>query len=205
MSRQAFAHCFIRFSFLRFRFQRRAAAQQPQNGRSFEARRARALAASRASARVERDAERRLEGAGPRPRMVVAGHQQRTRLDDDVRRRTPAARRCARWRSTSRRGRELLNVEVFRLSNANLKNPKNSHASPDADRRGRSRVRALRRRRHRRARRRVRRDRLGEEISVCVAARQRRIAGAPRGSADFQRRRPLRGVGHRARQAHGRA
>jgi outer membrane protein assembly factor BamB len=27
-------------------------------------------------------------------------------------------------------GRELLNVEVFRLSNANLKNPKNSHASP---------------------------------------------------------------------------
>ena len=28
------------------------------------------------------------------------------------------------------RGRELLNVEVFRLSNANLKNEKNSHASP---------------------------------------------------------------------------
>ena len=27
-------------------------------------------------------------------------------------------------------GRELLNVEVFKLSNANLKNPKNSHASP---------------------------------------------------------------------------
>ena len=27
-------------------------------------------------------------------------------------------------------GRELLNVEIFRLSNANLKNPKNSHASP---------------------------------------------------------------------------
>lgn len=27
-------------------------------------------------------------------------------------------------------GRELLNVEVFRFSNANLKNPKNSHASP---------------------------------------------------------------------------
>jgi len=27
-------------------------------------------------------------------------------------------------------GRELSNVEVFRLSNANLKNPKNSHASP---------------------------------------------------------------------------
>jgi len=27
-------------------------------------------------------------------------------------------------------GRELVNVEVFRLSNANLKNPKNSHASP---------------------------------------------------------------------------
>ena len=27
-------------------------------------------------------------------------------------------------------GHELLNVEVFRLSNANLKNPKNSHASP---------------------------------------------------------------------------
>ena len=27
-------------------------------------------------------------------------------------------------------GRELLNVEVFRLRNANLKNPKNSHASP---------------------------------------------------------------------------
>jgi outer membrane protein assembly factor BamB len=27
-------------------------------------------------------------------------------------------------------GRELLNLEVFRLSNANLKNPKNSHASP---------------------------------------------------------------------------
>jgi outer membrane protein assembly factor BamB len=27
-------------------------------------------------------------------------------------------------------GRELLNVEVFRLSNANLKNEKNSHASP---------------------------------------------------------------------------
>ena len=27
-------------------------------------------------------------------------------------------------------GRELLNVEVFRLSDANLKNPKNSHASP---------------------------------------------------------------------------
>jgi outer membrane protein assembly factor BamB len=27
-------------------------------------------------------------------------------------------------------GRELLNVEVFRLSNAGLKNPKNSHASP---------------------------------------------------------------------------
>jgi outer membrane protein assembly factor BamB len=27
-------------------------------------------------------------------------------------------------------GRELLNVEVFRLPNANLKNPKNSHASP---------------------------------------------------------------------------
>ena len=27
-------------------------------------------------------------------------------------------------------GREILNVEVFKLSNANLKNPKNSHASP---------------------------------------------------------------------------
>ena len=27
-------------------------------------------------------------------------------------------------------GRELLDVEVFRMSNANLKNPKNSHASP---------------------------------------------------------------------------
>jgi outer membrane protein assembly factor BamB len=27
-------------------------------------------------------------------------------------------------------GRELVNVEVFKLSNANLKNPKNSHASP---------------------------------------------------------------------------
>ena len=84
----------------------------------------------RPSARVERNAERRVEGAGPRPRMVVAGHRQWTGLDDDVRRGERAARRCARSRSTSQTGRELLNVEVFRLSNANLKNPKNSHASP---------------------------------------------------------------------------
>ena len=54
----------------------------------------------------------------------------RPRLGDDGGRQKRAARRCARWRSMSRAGRELVNVEVFRLSNAKLKNPKNSHASP---------------------------------------------------------------------------
>ena len=72
-----------------------------------------------------------------------------------------------------------------------------------ANRRRRSRLPALRRRRDGRDRCGVGRDRLEGAVSLCVAARRRRIAGPLQGPADFQRRRPLRGVGDRARQAHG--
>ena len=76
-------------------------------------------------------------------------------------------------------GRELLNVEVFRLSNANLKNPKNSHASPtpivEGDRvyvhfggEGTAALDAA-----------TGADLMGKEISVRVATWQRRFTGAP--------------------------
>ena len=81
------------------------------------------------SARVERNEEYALEGADSRPRMVIARHQRRARLDDDVHR-SSTRRIAARDRVRCGNGARALNVEVFKLSDGNLKNSKNSHASP---------------------------------------------------------------------------
>ena len=194
---------FIRsyFLFLRFHFQR--CRPPPAEWPEFRGPGGQGHSSERGhSPRVERNKERRLEGTGPRPRMVVTGHQQRAGVDDDVRRgdgRRVAARARVRRRDGARAPQRRSLQAVERQS----QEPQEQSCLAHADRRGRSRVRAFRRRRHGRARRGVRRDRLDEEISVRIAARQRGIAGAPRRSADLQRRRPLRGVGHRARQAHG--
>ena len=97
-------------------------------------------------------------------------------------------------------GREAVNVEVFRLRSADLTQPQEQPRVADADRRRRPRLRALRRRRHRGADD-DRRDRLEGAFPVRVAARQRRLAGAVRRSADLQLRRQQRRVRRRARQA----
>ena len=104
LSRQAFAHCSIRFSLFTFYFLR-SARRPARNGPSFEGRPGRAFRRARPSPRVERDAECRLEDPGPRPRMVVAGHQQRTGLDHHLRHRRPrrvASRAGARCRERAR-------------------------------------------------------------------------------------------------------
>ena len=72
----------------------------------------------------------------------------------------------------------------------------------DADHRRRSRLRALRRRRHGGADDR-RRGGVEGALSLRVAARRRRVAGALRRSADFQLRRQRHRVRRRARQADG--
>ena len=66
-----------------------------------------------ASARVERDAERRLEDAGPRARLVVAGDRGRARLADDRDERDGRSLRALAFDRET--GRELVNVEVFRV------------------------------------------------------------------------------------------
>ena len=75
-------------------------------------------------------AQCRLEDSRPRKGMVVAGRCRRTCLDDDrvadIGRRVAAG---ARVRCRDRR-RESSTSRSFRLTSANLKNPKNSHASP---------------------------------------------------------------------------
>ena len=78
---------------------------------------------------MERVEERRVESAGAGPRLVVAGGRRRPRLADD---------RDAVKKETSLRllafevetGKPALDVEVFRLHDAELLNAKNSHASP---------------------------------------------------------------------------
>ena len=99
-------------------------------------------------------------------------------------------------------GREVVNVEVFRIRDAGFINFKNSRASPtpivDGDRvyvhYGADGTAALTTSGD---------DRLEEGVSVRVAARQRRIAGPVRRSADFQLRRLRPGIRRRARQADG--
>ena len=137
--------------------------------------------------------------AGSRARLVVAGRQRRTHLADDGGRRArrlaarPGVRRRDRPRSRQRRSvpdalargpasQEQLRVAVGR-------------------RRRRPRLRALRRRRHGGAHDR-RRGRLEDAVRLPVAARRRRIARAPRRSADLQLRWQRRRVRRGARQAH---
>ena len=74
-------------------------------------------------------------------------------------------------------GREVVNVEVFRLRSAELAESQEQPRVADADRRRRSRLRPLRRRRHRGADD-DRRDRVEDAAALRVAARQRRIARA---------------------------
>ena len=83
-----------------------------------------------AAARVERIAERRVEDAGARPRLVVAGRRRRPRLADDGGRQSRRRDRCARWRSTSRPAAKSSTSRSSALASADLLNPKNSHASP---------------------------------------------------------------------------
>ena len=72
-------------------------------------------------------------------------------------------------------GRQVVDVEVFRLPRRNLLNPKNSPCVADADRRRRSRLRAFRRGRDGGAHHR-RRGRVAKAVPLRVAARQRRVA-----------------------------
>ena len=145
------------------------------------------------------DAECRVEDANPRPRMVIAGHQQRTRLAHHFCQRRPrrvASRSGPRCRERTRaRERRSLPAPERRYSKTRRTA---THPRRPSSRRWRCMCTSAAK---------------GPphwtpcpgqqsgRRSVCVAARQRRIGNAPRRSAYFQRRRPLRSVGHRARQA----
>ena len=99
-------------------------------------------------------------------------------------------------------GRELVNVEVFRIDDAGVYQSEEQPRLADADRRWRARLRALRRRRHGRAEH-VRRHSVDDASAVRVAAWQRRIADAVSRPADRQlRRQRRRGVRRRARHEH---
>ena len=63
-----------------------------------------AFGRARPAARVERIAERRVEDAGARARLVVAGRGRRPRLADHGRQRTRGGLAARRWPSTSRPG-----------------------------------------------------------------------------------------------------
>ena len=156
---------------------------------------------ARRAARVERVAKRRVEDgrsrvrAGRRP-SSSGGRVWLTTAVGGSRR-----CRCARWPSTSR---PAAKSSTSRCSASRSDGAHQSEEQPrltDAHRRGRPRLRALRRGRHRGADDR-RRDRVEGAIPLRVAARRRRIAGPPWRSADLQLRRRRRRVRRGARQAH---
>ena len=97
-------------------------------------------------------------------------------------------------------GRQVVNTEVFRKRRALLPEHEEQLGVADADRRRRSRLRALRRRRDRGADDR-RRGGLEDALSLRIAARRRRLAGALRRPADLQLRRQRHRVRGGARQA----
>ena len=156
------------------------------------------LGRNRAAAAVERVDKRHVEGAGSRARMVISGRRRRPRLVDDGggrgRHLAAGARLRRRDRAPGRQHRGLPQAPVAAAQ------PEEQLGVADADRRRRSRLRALRRRRHGGADDR-RRGGLEGALSLRVAAWRRRVAGDLRRSADLQLRRQRRRVRRRARQA----
>ena len=172
-----------------------------RTGRSFAVPAARA---TRRSAGCRSSGAKRRTSRGRRRSPVSAGRHRSspTAASGSRPRSSSAAFRCARSPSMWRPGREVVNVEVFKIpADRRDINPKNSWASPtpvlDGDRVyvhfGADGTAALSS---------IGRDHLEAPLRVPVATRRRRIADRLWRSADLQLRRQRRRVRDRARQAH---
>ena len=151
--------------------------------------------------RVERDQQRRVESARAGVGLVVAGRGRRPGVADDGHRgRSAEGRRVA----ASARIRRVQRARAGERGGVHRPlgerdQPEEQLGVTDADRRGRSRLRALRRRRDRGPRHEWPAD-LEVPLPVSVPARWRRLAGAAWRLADLQRRWQRQRLGHRARR-----